>query len=293
MRHDVVIITPTSERESTTVSINGDFAQKLNHPMAWVEDNIGGSGYSFARYPLGEHEAGGSINTTFQFDNPNGVMVLAYGQGSYCNYFYSAGYGARELQLLFYVNNISHIEIEGDTLCGPNFDFKIESNLIASSDITYPRWFFNDRERTKGRGKGLDGLSWTDTLSAGTYTVRLEFKDNNDSLFVRTTTFTVEGLPAISLLSTTETVNQTICIHTGIFNIIYSTTGATEVNFSGLPDGVTGDWTNNTITISGTPTDIGTYNYSIELTGDCGTETKTGTITVKPIVKPSVMLTIE
>jgi hypothetical protein len=37
----------------------------------------------------------------------------------------------------------------------------------------------------------------------------------------------------------------------------------------------------NTITISGTPTASGTFNYSIPLTGGCGSKC-TGTITVTP-----------
>ena len=37
------------------------------------------------------------------------------------------------------------------------------------------------------------------------------------------------------------------------------------------------------VTISGTPTASGTFNYTITLTGGCGTITATGTITVNPI----------
>src|SRR5207247_9681759 len=37
-----------------------------------------------------------------------------------------------------------------------------------------------------------------------------------------------------------------------------------------------------TITISGTPTAPGTFNYSIPLTGGCGNVNATGTITVTP-----------
>ena len=103
MRHDVMIITPTVGRENTTVSINGDFPQQLNHPMTWIADDIGGSGYSFARYYLGKNEHGESLKTTFLFDNPNGVLVLAYGQGSYTNYFYTAGYGGYDLGSAFTV----------------------------------------------------------------------------------------------------------------------------------------------------------------------------------------------
>jgi hypothetical protein len=49
---------------------------------------------------------------------------------------------------------------------------------------------------------------------------------------------------------------------------------------TGLPAGVTAAFASNTITISGTPTVSGTFNYSIPLTG-CGAVNATGTITVK------------
>ena len=48
----------------------------------------------------------------------------------------------------------------------------------------------------------------------------------------------------------------------------------------GLPAGVTAAWAANTITISGTPTAAGTFNYTIPLTGGCGAVNATGTITV-------------
>jgi hypothetical protein len=45
---------------------------------------------------------------------------------------------------------------------------------------------------------------------------------------------------------------------------------------------VTAAFASNTITISGTPTVSGTFNYSIPLTGGCGAVNATGTITVTP-----------
>ena len=49
---------------------------------------------------------------------------------------------------------------------------------------------------------------------------------------------------------------------------------------TGLPAGVTAAWAANTITISGTPTASGIFNYTIPLTGGCGAVNATGTITV-------------
>src|SRR5690606_29225287 len=68
-----------------------------------------------------------------------------------------------------------------------------------------------------------------------------------------------------------------------ITNITHTTTGATGIGAaSGLPAGVSANWSGNTITISGTPSTSGTFNYSIPLTGGCGTVNATGTITVTP-----------
>jgi len=72
----------------------------------------------------------------------------------------------------------------------------------------------------------------------------------------------------------------TLCINTALTPITHSTAGATGIGSpTGLPSGVTATWATNTITISGTPTASGTFNYSIPLTGGCGSVNATGTIT--------------
>jgi hypothetical protein len=63
-------------------------------------------------------------------------------------------------------------------------------------------------------------------------------------------------------------------------DITHATTGATGIGTAtGLPAGVTAAFASNTITISGTPTVSGTFNYTIPLTGGCGAVNATGTIT--------------
>ncbi|GIV29927.1 MAG: hypothetical protein KatS3mg028_0993 [Bacteroidia bacterium] len=95
-----------------------------------------------------------------------------------------------------------------------------------------------------------------------------------------TGTITVTSNNTITLSSASGTDNQTVCVNTPITNITYTTAGATGATFSGLPAGVTGSFSSNTLTISGTPTAMGTFNYTIILTGGCGNVNMTGTLNV-------------
>jgi hypothetical protein len=125
-------------------------------------------------------------------------------------------------------------------------------------------------------------LDWA-TTPVGTYELFV-IEDSAGSCVGDSVFLDVEIQPAntISLTSAAGTDNQTVCENSAITNITYSTTGATGATFSGLPAGVTGNFSGGNITISGTPTATGTFNYTITLTGGCGTVTETGTIQVTP-----------
>ena len=91
---------------------------------------------------------------------------------------------------------------------------------------------------------------------------------------------TVSGAPACAAAA--ASTSPTLTVSTLMTNITHTTTGATGIGSpSGLPTGVTAAWSSNTITISGTPTNTGTFNYTIPLTGtSCSSVNATGTITV-------------
>ncbi|MDA9666532.1 hypothetical protein N9T48_00545, partial [bacterium] len=79
----------------------------------------------------------------------------------------------------------------------------------------------------------------------------------------------------------TASSSPTLCVNTALTNITHATTGATGIGTAnGLPAGVSASWSGDVITISGTPTATGTFNYTIPLTGGCGSVNATGTITV-------------
>jgi hypothetical protein len=120
--------------------------------------------------------------------------------------------------------------------------------------------------------------------------------------YLRVTTSTLSGVPCtansncitvtvnsnntITLTSAPGTDAQTVVQFTPITPITYSTTGATGATFGGLPPGVNGNWAANVVTISGSPTSTGVYNYTVTLTGGCGGGTANGSITVNPPCTP-------
>ena len=94
---------------------------------------------------------------------------------------------------------------------------------------------------------------------------------------------TVNQTNTINLTSAVGTNAQTLSFNSAVTNIVYTTTGVTGVSFDGLPPGVNGNWNSNIVTISGTPTLTGTFNYTVALTGGCGTVTTSGTIIVNAV----------
>ena len=84
----------------------------------------------------------------------------------------------------------------------------------------------------------------------------------------------------VTLTSAPGTINQNTCSGTAITPITYNTTGATGATFASLPAGVSGAWAANVVTISGTPTVSGVFNYIVTLTGGCGAITTGGTLTI-------------
>ena len=136
----------------------------------------------------------------------------------------------------------------------------------------------------------IDGADYSNTsgiftnVVAGTYTITVR---NTIGCTSAATIVTVTAQPAstnntVSLSSVAGTNAQTTCINTAISNITYATIGATGATFSGLVSSVTGAWSANIATISGTPNAAGTFNYTVLLTGGCGNTTATGSITAIP-----------
>ena len=77
---------------------------------------------------------------------------------------------------------------------------------------------------------------------------------------------------------------QTLCQNAIITNITYSIGGSgTGATVTGLPAGVTANYSAGVYTISGSPTASGTFNYVVTSTGPCATPSLSGILTVSAI----------
>lgn len=126
-------------------------------------------------------------------------------------------------------------------------------------------------------------ISGTPTVS-GSFNYSIATTGNACTIANKSGTITVNPNHVITLSSATATKNQALCINTALTPITYTLAGgATDADVSNLPSGVTASVSGATLTISGTPTNSGAFNYSITTKGNtCTVATESGTINVSP-----------
>jgi gliding motility-associated-like protein len=145
-----------------------------------------------------------------------------------------------------------------------------------------------------GTGGSVSGLpaGVTGTYAAGVITITGTPSVSGTFIYAVTTTgpcfkpgttgtITVTADATITLLSAPATTSQALCLNATITNITYAVGGTgTGGTVTGLPAGVTGTYVAGVVTISGTPSASGTFNYTVNTTGPCVKPTAVGTITV-------------
>jgi uncharacterized protein YjdB len=130
-----------------------------------------------------------------------------------------------------------------------------------------------------------------DTVGTATYTVTMSGGCNSGA---QTMTGTIVFRPtySLTLLSAASTLNQnSVCSGTAITEVRFRTEGATGAQFNGLPPGLTGSWSLDTVRITGTPTVLGTYIFRIDLVGGpCNSGTRTLSDTFRIIGNPITLV---
>jgi hypothetical protein len=184
----------------------------------------------------------------------------------------------------------------GETIdCGDD-PVNIPNGTLASggdSFITY-QWRANETVVSEINSAAYNPLIEGGLTETTTYT-RWARDNTCNTTFIQSTgewTVTVTPTTTITLTSESDSNNQTQCISTAITDITYEFTGATGATITEpLPAGVTWGWAANVVTISGTPTESGIFNYTVTLTGGCGVVTATGTITIIIDINPPTWTT--
>jgi len=152
-----------------------------------------------------------------------------------------------------------------------------------------------------GTGATITGLPNGLSFNSGTYIISGSPTETGTFSYTITTTGTCQQTIATgtitvnpdATISTSSNTNQTVCINTAISDIDYTIGGGgTGATISGLPNGLS--FNSSTYTISGSPTETGTFSYTITTTGTCQQPNATGTIVISdiPIVDAGVSLTI-
>lgn len=234
----------------------------------WQANNVDITGANGATY---DPPAGVTVNTTYQ----------RFATDNSCNSFtISTGSWVVTVRPQFTSGTIANTN---QTICTGGTPSTIGSTILSSGGdgvITYS-W----RSSIDNYVAVIAGAtSTTYTPPAGltaTTSYRRYAKDGtcNTSPTVSGNTWTVTVTPANT--ASVGSSSPTVCIYTVLSPITHTTVGATGIGAAvGLPSGVTASWSNNKITISGVPTALGTFNYTIPLTGGCGTINAIGRISV-------------
>jgi uncharacterized protein (TIGR02145 family) len=115
--------------------------------------------------------------------------------------------------------------------------------------------------------------SYTFTMpESGSVTIRVEVRSADGCTDDTSRVLTTLPLPVLTLVSPASTTQQAIEAGVAIAPIVYTLANTTNATVDGLPDGLTGSYTDGapaTLTISGTPTVTGAFSYTINLEGAC------------------------
>jgi gliding motility-associated-like protein len=166
--------------------------------------------------------------------------------------------------------------VSPSTACG-SANVTITNTSVAASSYN---WNFGN-----GNTSTLQNPPAQNYTTPGTYLISL----TTNSLAGCTNT-TSQSVTVNANHTITAGADRTVCVNLPMSSISMTLGGgANGASATGLPTGVNATVSGGVVTISGTPTVAGTYNYTVTTSGNsCATATATGIITVIAIPTPTI-----
>jgi len=159
---------------------------------------------------------------------------------------------------------------------GDNLTFFVTGLTNGGSNPSY-QWYVNSNPV----GTNTNSYSSTTINNGDIISVSVTSNATCATPIPATESLTMTVTPDATISLTSANNNQTICNGDSLVNITYNIANATGATITGIPTGISGSYNSGVFTISGTPSQIGTFNYTVTPIG-CGGNTATGTITVGP-----------
>ena len=159
---------------------------------------------------------------------------------------------------------------------GENLTFFVTGLTNGGATPVY-QWYVN------GSPVGSNTNSFTSTTISTGDVVSVEVSSSLTCAtpIPATESITMTVTPDATINLTSGNDNQTVCNGNALNTITYNITNASGATISGIPTGITGSYSAGTFTISGSSTQVGTYNYTVTPNG-CGNNIATGTIIIAP-----------
>ncbi|MDR2563885.1 MAG: hypothetical protein LBC98_08075, partial [Prevotellaceae bacterium] len=211
--HYAMVIAPTAHRAATEVSESGGPFHGLG--TTWTTNTA--SGYSYYSMPLADNVA-----ASYEFRNPNGLMILGYGLGNDESYYYMAAASARQLDPAFYINSpnfpaeIHFQDANGQSYCNAPFTFRASIQYPLGTAAGRLKWYIGG---PGGAGEteympARDLLEWTMPIDGllGTHRIRLHITDSYNQTKDVITEFTV--LPVPTAIPASDLSAAAICQNT-------------------------------------------------------------------------------
>jgi uncharacterized protein (TIGR02145 family) len=172
------------------------------------------------------------------------------------------------------------------TICSGNAVNTIPSSTDASSgdnNISY-QWRRNGETISGATAATYSPIAFNATVGAHTFTRWVHNNSCQTSWMQSAGSWVLTVTAGTQLTLTTVNNNQIVVNGAAIAPIQYTTANASTVTCNGLPDGITGAWASNTLTISGNSTATGTHAYVITATGiaGCNNAYASGSIQIYP-----------